>query len=64
MLTLPIKYRELIVLHYFYDVKVNELAETLGLNTNTVKTRLSRGREMLKRKLQGKEGDEYKWTKS
>jgi RNA polymerase sigma factor (sigma-70 family) len=57
ILTLPIKYREVIVLHYFYDVKINELSSTLDLNTNTVKTRLSRGRDILKRKIEAKEGD-------
>lgn len=57
ILTLPIKYREVIVLHYFYDVKINELSSTLDLNTNTVKTRLSRGRDMLRRKITAKEGD-------
>lgn len=57
ILTLPIKYREVIVLYYFYDVKINELSSTLNLNTNTVKTRLLRGRDMLKRKIEAKEGD-------
>lgn len=59
ILTLPTKYREVIVLYYFYDVKLNDLATTLNLKTNTVKTRLSRGREMLKRKIQTKEGDVF-----
>ncbi|MET3698829.1 RNA polymerase sigma (SigV) subunit [Bacillus oleivorans] len=59
IMTLPMKYREVIVLHYFYDVKINELAKILELNTNTVKTRLSRGRDILKRKIQAKEGEEF-----
>ncbi|WP_243299585.1 sigma-70 family RNA polymerase sigma factor [Bacillus litorisediminis] len=59
IINLPMKYREVIVLHYFYDVKINELAETLELNSNTVKTRLSRGRDILKRRMQAMEGDEF-----
>ncbi len=51
ILTLPMKYREIIVLHYFYDIKIYELASVLDLKQNTVKTRLSRGRDMLKRKI-------------
>lgn len=57
ILSLPIKYREVIVLHYFYDVKVSELSTVLKLNINTVKTRLSRGRDLLKRKIEDKEGE-------
>jgi RNA polymerase sigma factor (sigma-70 family) len=57
ILTLPMKYRAVIVLHYFYDVKINELSSVLDLNINTVKTRLSRGRDILRRKLGSKEGD-------
>ncbi|WP_052345824.1 sigma-70 family RNA polymerase sigma factor [Paucisalibacillus sp. EB02] len=57
ILTLPMKYREVIVLHYFYDVKVNELSRVLNLNANTIKTRLSRGRDILKRKIDVREGE-------
>jgi RNA polymerase sigma factor (sigma-70 family) len=57
ILSLPIKHREVIILHYFYDVKVNELSTVLKLNANTIKTRLSRGRSLLKRKIEDKEGE-------
>jgi RNA polymerase sigma-70 factor, ECF subfamily len=59
ILTLPIKYRAVIVLHYFYDLKINELSSVLNLNTNTVKTRLSRGRNILRRKMEAKEGEVF-----
>ncbi|WP_059172316.1 sigma-70 family RNA polymerase sigma factor [Bacillus sp. FJAT-27445] len=59
VLTLPVKYREVIVLYYFYDVTIHELARMLDLNTNTVKTRLCRGRDMLKRKLKATKGVEF-----
>ncbi|WP_420490059.1 RNA polymerase sigma factor [Neobacillus vireti] len=45
------KYREIIILHYFQDEKLETIAEILNLNINTVKTRLSRGRLILKEKL-------------
>ena len=35
ILTLPMKYRAVIVLHYFYDLKINEISSVLGLNANT-----------------------------
>jgi RNA polymerase sigma-70 factor, ECF subfamily len=57
VLAIPAKYREIIILHYFHGEKTEEIAETLNLNINTVKTRLSRAREILKGKL--KKGDEF-----
>ncbi|MGG1677823.1 sigma-70 family RNA polymerase sigma factor [Neobacillus sp. NRS-1170] len=51
VLSLPTKYRELIVLYYFQDEKLEDIAGILNLNLNTVKTRLSRARAMLKEKL-------------
>lgn len=46
---LPRKYREVIVLHYFHEQTVTEVSQTLDLNLNTVKTRLSRARNLLKK---------------
>lgn len=51
---LPEKYRVVIVLRYLDDMKPRRIAEVLGLNTETVKKRLLRGRAMLKNML--KEG--------
>ncbi|WP_369117593.1 RNA polymerase sigma factor [Rossellomorea vietnamensis] len=45
------KYREAIILHYFHDLRINEIAEALNINPNTVKTRLVRGREVLRKIL-------------
>lgn len=39
--------REVIALHYLADLTVEQVAETLGLPTGTVKARLSRGRTTL-----------------
>ena len=56
VLTLPGKYREVIVLYYDRDMKLGEIAETLHLPVNTVSTRLRRARALLKKAL-GEEVD-------
>ena len=48
---LPTAYREVIVLHYFADLPVDEIAGLLGVPTGTVKSRLSRGRTALAARL-------------
>ena len=49
---LPPKYRETLILFYFHDKDISTAARSLGLPEGTVKARLYRGREMLRRKLQ------------
>jgi RNA polymerase sigma-70 factor, ECF subfamily len=61
VLDLPIIYREVIVLFYFQELSVNEISFALNLNSNSVKTRLSRGRSILKEKL-SKKGEIWFWT--
>lgn len=51
VLALPPKYREALILFYFHDLDVPAAAESLGLPEGTVKARLFRGRELLRRKL-------------
>jgi RNA polymerase sigma-70 factor, ECF subfamily len=51
VLALPAKYREALVLFYFHDLDVPAAAESLRLPEGTVKARLFRGRELLRRKL-------------
>lgn len=41
---LPMTQRKALVLHYFLDMPVAEVAEEIGTNVNTVKTWLARGR--------------------
>ncbi|GAB3969134.1 RNA polymerase sigma factor [Plantactinospora veratri] len=48
---LPVSYREVIVLHYFADLPVEEISSVLGVPTGTVKSRLSRGRTALAARL-------------
>lgn len=42
---------KIFVMYYYYYYKVNEIGEILGLNVQTVKTRLRRGRMLLKKLL-------------
>ncbi len=48
VLSLPVKYREVLVLFYFHDQSVETISTALKEKENTVKTRLARGREKLK----------------
>jgi RNA polymerase sigma-70 factor (ECF subfamily) len=50
VLTLPPRYREPIVLFYFQEMDLSETARILGIPEGTLKARLHRGRELLKRK--------------
>ncbi|MCP3740653.1 RNA polymerase sigma factor [Rossellomorea sp. BNER] len=45
------KYRLPIILHYFHEKKYEEIADILSLNLSTVKTRLLRGKAILKKAL-------------
>lgn len=54
------KYRIPIVLFYFHEKKYEEIAEIMAISLSTVKTRILRGKTMLKKvleELQQKEGD-------
>lgn len=51
VLTLPIKLREVIILQYYEELSVNEIAELLDLKSNTVKTRLHRAKKLLRNSL-------------
>jgi RNA polymerase sigma-70 factor, ECF subfamily len=51
VLALPAKYREALILFYFHDLDVPAAAKSLSLPEGTVKARLFRGRELLRRKL-------------
>ncbi|WP_435922531.1 RNA polymerase sigma factor [Paenibacillus sp. DYY-L-2] len=45
---LPAEYRSVVVLRYFEDLKIEEVAEVLGLNVNTAKTRLYKALKLLR----------------
>ena len=48
VLSLPLKYRTVIHLHYYQGYSVEEIASLLHTNPSTVKTRLHRARGLLK----------------
>lgn len=50
VLSLQLKYREVILLHYYKEFSVREICEVLTMNESTVKTRLSRARKLLQEK--------------
>lgn len=47
VMSLPIKYREIILLYYYKDFSVEEITLMTGIKQSTVKTRLKRGRQKL-----------------
>ena len=58
VLDLPPKYREVIVLYYYEDMKVREIAHMLRLSVNSVSTRLRRARALLAQTLKEEMADE------
>ncbi|WP_274307373.1 RNA polymerase sigma factor [Solibacillus daqui] len=52
VLTLPVKDREVLLLYYYEEMTVFEIAEVLEVAVSTVKSRLQRARAKLKPKLQ------------
>lgn len=71
LMQIPQEYREPLVLYYRQEQSTKEVAESLDLNEATVRTRLSRGRQMLKDQVAGiveqslaKSGPTKKFTKA
>lgn len=52
VMQLPVMYREVIYLFYFEDYSIKEIAVILPANENTVKTRLRKGKALLKERLE------------
>ena len=48
-------YREVIILRYFEDLKIEDVAHVLDINVNTAKSRLYKALKLLKIQLQDKE---------
>lgn len=57
VLSLPVKYREVIYLHYYEGYTAPEIGRILGKNVNTVYSLLKRAREMLRDRLGGEEDE-------
>ena len=58
VMALPEKYRVTLYLFYYEELSTKEIAELLGLRQTAVTTRLSRGRELLKKRLEAWQDDE------
>lgn len=58
ILSLPLKYREVIVFHFYKEYSINEIATILNLSTSTVKTRLRRAKNKLKENMINKVGEQ------
>jgi RNA polymerase sigma-70 factor (ECF subfamily) len=56
VLGLPEKYRSVIHLYYFEEYSTKEIAEIVGKNESTVRSLLKRGRDKLKKQLEGENG--------
>ncbi len=51
------KYKEVILLFYYQDMKISEIARVLNAPESTVSVRLKRAREQLKKRLEGWYGE-------
>lgn len=51
MAILPAETRSIMMLHYFQDLKIQEIAGLLGLKASTIKVRLHRARHSLRKHL-------------
>ena len=54
VMNLPKKEREVILLYYYQDMNMKDIAETLGVTQPTVSYRLRRAREKLRTELEGR----------
>ncbi|RKL67279.1 RNA polymerase factor sigma C [Salipaludibacillus neizhouensis] len=51
VMALPVKYREVVFLHYYEELSLAEINKVTTVNINTLKTRLKRAKELLKDKM-------------
>jgi RNA polymerase sigma-70 factor, ECF subfamily len=51
VLSLPSKYREVIILYYYSNLKTEEIAQLIQQNAKTIRTRLRRARQFLQERL-------------
>jgi RNA polymerase sigma-70 factor, ECF subfamily len=56
--SLTVKYREVFLLHYYQDLSLAEISEALNIPISTVKTRLYRGQEKVRKILSASERGE------
>ncbi len=58
VLALPKRYREPVVLYYFHEMDVAAASRTMGLPEGTVKARLARGRDLLRKRFPHLSGED------
>ncbi|MGH4124114.1 MAG: sigma-70 family RNA polymerase sigma factor [Clostridium sp.] len=58
VMNLSIKYKEVIILYYYEEFNTREIGEMLKIPEGTIRTRLFRGRELLKKNVAGRIGYE------
>ena len=58
VLSLPAKYKDVVLCVYFQDMTIHEAANALNIAEGTAKSRLSRARQKLKSVLEGRISDE------
>lgn len=58
---LPAKYRMAVHLYYYEEYSQKEIAEILSVRENSVSSRLSRARKMLRKMLEKEGGDRYEF---
>jgi RNA polymerase sigma-70 factor (ECF subfamily) len=57
--SLPEKYKSVVILRYLQDMSLQEIGDVLNMPVTTVKTRVHRGREFLRKKLEGEYGKSF-----
>lgn len=53
VMSLPAKYREIIILYYYEDMNIAEISKLTNINLDTVKTRLRRAKALLRKMYEG-----------
>ena len=56
LLTLPLPFQTTVALHYLEDMSLAEISQVLNCSIGTVKSRLARGRDMLRAQLKESDG--------
>jgi RNA polymerase sigma-70 factor (ECF subfamily) len=51
VMALPVRYREAVILFYFHEMDVGSVARTMRMPDGTVKARLARARELLRKRF-------------
>lgn len=57
VLSLPVKYKDAVYLHYYEGYTAPEISRILGKNVNTVYMILNRSKQLLREKLGGEEDE-------